>query len=150
MRRWILAALGVALFATMAWAVTPNDWIQSGGSDTQLSTNKVSVDGHIVYKFDENHGSGGTGIGNAIFHVEGPRASCNLERDINGTGGTVVLELRACGTGIATYDLAHCGQVVKTFTTDDDQPLSRGSYLLNVTTAVGAGEDAIFSCRGYE
>lgn len=135
------------LLAAPAIAATPNDWVECGTENNAPSgQNRLGSGGHICYLFDDNHGAW---PGTSVFHVLANQASCNLVRDVNSTGGAVVLQLLPCPTGMSTYSTSTCGPVLKTFSADDTHNITRGSYMLNATTPVGATEDAVFSCRGY-
>lgn len=147
-----LAVLVLLLVPIAAWAVTPNDWTSPCGTDTVPETRPnqiVASTDHACFKFDENHNTTGTGIGNSLFHVKAPRARVSLIRDLNATGGTVIAELRRC-LPLAPFDASRCAEVVATFSVDASEPVERGVYLLNVTTAVAATEDALLLVQGYE
>ena len=149
----LLLLAGLVLFAAPAWAVTPNAWTRCGTDETTPSGGPtVALVGtvtedmpHICFKFDE-----GTLI-NAIvvFDIKTDRARCNLERDLGGTAGSLIVAVRACGASPSTRDLDTCGEVVDTLNADEGVSLTRGEYAFVVTTAVTAGEDAVFSCRKY-
>lgn len=144
--RFLLALLSALLLATGSLAATPTDWVQCGTENTANAGSTVNAGGgRICYLFDEALATG-TYVG---FTVRTASASCNLVQDTATTGGAVVLELRACPTGLATKDANTCGKVLKTFSADDAINITRGSYAIVATTGVTAGEDAIFSCIDY-
>lgn len=151
-----IAMLLAALLSVphMAWAnavAIPDDWVECGGTGTNFNTspssqNRLRQDGLICFAADDSWTAGEL----SPFFIETNRASCNLVMDQLAASGTANLTINACPTGNSTRNATTCPQVVKTFSSDDSVNITRGTYLIVNTVAPTAGDEMIFSCRGYE
>lgn len=145
MKRWIFAAMVSLLFPVVALAAPPDDWVQPGTETTANADSSVDgVTDHIVFLFDDSWTT------TASFKCRTSKCSCNLVQDQAASGGTALVDLWACPGAPATYSTTTCPVLVKSFTDDDYVNVTRGDYLIENTAAAGSGDEAIFSCRGYE
>jgi hypothetical protein len=139
----------VALMAAPAWGQPADDWTDctTDTASWALASDRV-VSGlrKRCFEFDEGFSTGTTS-----FVVPSATASVCVELDVNsGTTGDARLSLFACPTSLtATANV--CTTLVKAFTTDDCQAVTRGEYFIDVTTSAagGGGEDVIIAVQGY-
>ena len=138
----LVAALLVPFTAQSA----PNAWTRCTGS-VPLSgapdNTGISVGDQVCFEYDENHGTT-----DVWFEVISPHASLCAILDTQSTvPGDTRLNVRSCPLAV-TPSTSVCKDVVITFTAADCIGISRGRYLVNITTPVTAGEDAAVAILG--